>query len=151
MSVKVWDRLRLCPVQFEECNLYFCFHFAWKLNNGFGFTLFIVTLYSAVSLKYHTAGTIWYLARFHYSGNGSTSFFRWTTLYMSSTWQRSFKYQFEIFGFTRPGMESPTFQTRSERPNQSATELVCVFIMLNRIIKAYISYLWRIRISFFSI
>ena len=33
-------------------------------------------LTSAVSLKYHTAGTVvWYPARSHYSGNGSNSFF----------------------------------------------------------------------------
>ena len=53
-------------------------------------------LYSAASLKYHTADTIVrYHTQSHYSGNGS----------MSSVWQGSFNYQFEIFGLARLGIE----------------------------------------------
>ena len=33
-------------------------------------------------------------------------FLRWTTLYMTSIWQGSFNYQFEIFGLNRSGIES---------------------------------------------
>ena len=33
---------------------------------------------------------------------------------MSSFWRGSFNYQFEVFGFTRPGIEPGTFQTLSE-------------------------------------
>ena len=39
---------------------------------------------------------------------------RWTTLYMTSIWQRSFNYQFENFGLTQPGIEPRTSQARSE-------------------------------------
>ena len=42
-------------------------------------------------------------------------FLRWTTLYMSNVWQGGFNHQFEIVGFTRPGIEpgSPRHETNA--------------------------------------
>ena len=49
----------------------------------------------------------------------------WTTLYMLSIRQRSFNYQFEICGLTRPGIKHGTIQIRS---NCSTTRLRAIML-----------------------
>ena len=45
-------------------------------------------------------------------------FLRWTNLFMSSIWQGSFKYQFEIFGLTLLGIEPRNYYEATGAGNQ---------------------------------